>query len=93
MKKLNDEQLSRVLTAHSNGKLEIAGVSPDAIGTGNVLDTGNWGCLAQVALCDASTMFPGGSSWSSHRQWFDTRYKPHWTRDQFLRALEKAGIA
>lgn len=87
MRRLNDEQLSRVLSAHDNAVLEIAGLSPLQIEAGRL-----WGCLVQVSLCKMDP-FAGGEEWSDERAWFDFEWKQTWSTDEFLAQLEKAGLA
>lgn len=88
MKKLNDEQLSRVLSAHDNDALEPFGVSSTQIEEGRL-----WGCLVQVALCDVSYPFVGDDDWRNERVWFDNIGALPSTTDEFLAQLEKAGLA
>lgn len=90
MKKLNAEELSRVLTAHALGGLVANGA--DGIGYP--------GCLVEVgkAVVSIDDLFRyAGLPYSAMPglgiDWFDDFYDPSWTEDQFLVELEKAGLA
>lgn len=90
MKKLTDEQLSRVLSAHHADELHY--LDPDdAKHTWMDRRQCRGGCLVQTALADVSDRFDG----NLYAEWFD--YKANkgmqMSTDEFLRAMEKAGIA
>ncbi len=87
MKKLTDEQLSRVLSAHDNGFL---------MDCGDLRCTYSSGCLMQVANCDDRS-YEYAESYDvrprSNASWFDKCWVHNWSPDEFLSAMEKAGIA
>lgn len=90
MKKMNNRQLSAVLTAHELGGLRVVGAFYSNKSVGYP------GCLAQVALnwnSNSSEMFNRylfSVKWVS---WFDINYRTSWSTDQFLSELEQQGIA
>ena len=93
MKKLNDEQLSRVLSAHAEGRLEYL----TAIETISPAPLRNLGCLMQVAtmtIAQEEPMFSWGhTDFADNTSWFDSEYRPAWSPEEFLAAMQKAGIA
>lgn len=88
MKRYDDVQLSRILSAHAAGELISGGQ--------------NWyvdwcdhewrSCLVQAAEL---VPFPGRCHGRNQLavEWFDRNYNRNWTVDQFLRQLERVGIA
>lgn len=83
MKKLTDEQLSRVLSEHAAGMLSRLGWDGP--------------CLLHAAYNVSGLTDADADTW--HLQygywvdWFDERYDRSWTTTEFLRQLEKQGIA
>jgi hypothetical protein len=90
MQKLNDEELSKVLTAHAVGGL-VQGGSP------SWTETGYPGCLSEIVFESF-----GVASIQPHYErdralkmayWFDVNYDANWTVDRFLVELEGVGLA
>ncbi len=92
MKKLNDEQLSRVLSTHEAGAL-----SPLPHNLRQI-------CLLRAANCDDRWYYKYSADMVMRHpdasmdealsaQWFDRNYFGRWSPDEFLSAMEKAGIA
>lgn len=81
MKKLTDEELSRVLTAHEAGGL---------VRGGNILMPGYPACLAQVAKGSPTGL---GHGLLDGAAWFDSAYRQSWTVGEFLAQLEARGLA
>lgn len=80
MKRLNDEQLSRVLSALAVGHLHYVSAYDISKPEG--------GCLMQVANADLEPYANQPES-----GWFDRNMPAHRDPDAFLAAMEKAGIA
>ena len=94
--KFNDEELSRILSAHAKGELRRAGWDPDrpelmkccinqaALGVDEFEDKG-----LEMMKKDAWE----GSFLQRALMFFDCNYNPGWPLGKFLRELEKQGLA
>jgi hypothetical protein len=82
MKKYTNEQLSRILSEHSAGRMRRYGYALSMIGSSGF-------CVGQVAnnQCDSIGLNP------KIARWFDRSYCEGWSVDRFLRELEKQGLA
>jgi hypothetical protein len=89
--KFNDEELSRILSAHANGELRRFGWHD----TQRVVKC----CINQAALGvdEFEEMVKKGAWQGSFLQrslgFFDRNYNPGWPLGKFLRELEKQGLA
>jgi hypothetical protein len=88
MKKLNEEELSRVLTAHELGGLEVLGIDSTIYG-----NPAYPGCLTQVAFEIDELHQCYRSDVLGIALWFDGSYNPNWTVEDFLEALEGVSLA
>jgi hypothetical protein len=105
MKKLSDEELSRVLGEHDCGYLRVGGLKDwGAIFVGNRMYWGVYmfdpddpcGCIEQVRVNSCMARMDllskeGGSP--SNMRWFDDFYVDGESIEVFLKKLEKAGLA
>lgn len=92
MKKLNEEELSRVLTAHALGGLEVLRGWND----NHIYDRPGYpGCLVQVAfeISRLSELDGLGLDGLGSAIWFDCNYDPNWTVEKLLFKLEEQGYA
>lgn len=78
MTKLDDEQLSKVLTAHSNGNLVKYGAANRPAYPG---------CIVQVAF-----ELPVAPATDRLVSWFDVNYDNCWTEEEFMEKLEQEGF-
>lgn len=86
MKKYTDEQLSRILSEHSAGRMRRLGVGEPQHDTD--LTWLKDRCVAEVVErreTDNNMIRITG--------WFDDHYDKKWTADRFLAELEKQGLA
>lgn len=88
--KLNDEQLSRVMSAHESGQLGVGG--RDDFGLYGYRSKGHGrGCLLQVA-CNEPDVGVAMLKDRALAYWFDRNYMHTWTTDEFLNELKKGGF-
>jgi len=91
----DDEELSRIVSAHAGGQLRAFGSYER-----------NQCCMyssAYPAISEIEDIGPEGWDWGlwqtkgnfseTARQWFDFNYNPGWPLGKFLRELEKQGLA
>jgi hypothetical protein len=89
MNKLNDEELSRALTAH-----ELRGLKALQIGGCSIYGHPAYpGCLTQIAFEIDELEDSDRSDILGIALWFDYNYNANWTVEQFLVALEGVGLA
>jgi len=79
---MTDEELSRVLTAHEAGGLQRGG-------NGRVV---GYPCCIQQARWSIQKL-PTRQVFTDITEWFDSNYQSTWTADEFLRQLERRGLA
>lgn len=85
--KLDDEQLSRVLSAHEDSNLARKGCFPSL---GKHIP-----CLYQAAFNAADTVELvdlGMNSTYPGLRWFDRNYNPAWNTEQFIKELTEQEI-
>lgn len=80
MRKFTHEELSRVLSMH-----DVGGLSRGS-GAASYYE-GQPVCLVQAAYNDHAWWGRGLAF-----EWFDDNYDPTWTPDEFVEALDKAGL-
>ena len=83
--KFNNEQLSRILTAHCNHELVIFGE------TWNSFTCPDDGCINQHAY-NVSTIGVALIKNLRASTWFDINYNEEWTVDEFVSEMTKAGL-
>lgn len=85
MIKFNDEQLSKILTAHASGGLERYGA----------LDRPGYpGCIMQIAF-GLSRLISSNDVTSDpwfDINWFDENYNSGWSEEEFLEKLAERGM-
>lgn len=82
--KFNDEELSRILSAHAKRGLGREGMS---------LNASDKPCLIEVAERQEAAFSTGSVSKEGTATWFDRTYRPNWSVDRFLAQLEARGLA
>jgi hypothetical protein len=85
----NDEELSRILSAHVNGELRRGGLSSREPGKCCVLQAAHG--LSKI-VGDIYFTFGYKENYQAAK-WFDTEYNPGWPLGRFLRELEARGLA
>ena len=86
--KLNDEQLSRVLSEHDYGNLTMKGAFPCLQRFTPCLYQAAFNCADTVELMNQTEP---KLTWYDI-SWFDENYDPNWTTEQFIEQLIKQEI-